>query len=85
MPFSEFGFSWVNDRSEECEVEMKVVVNDAFNKYVVVCNTREIDDVVVFDINTGFWLRLKEGDEDVLTSTDFYVLRDVLVVVFKKE
>lgn len=82
---SEFCITWVNEHSEECESELCVRVNDVFDKYVVVYDIRDPEPFIVYDVNTIFSLRLKEDDEDVLVSTDYYILKTLVVVVFKKE
>lgn len=82
---SEFCITWINDSSEECESELLVKVNDVFDKYVVVYDIRDPEQYIVYDVNTIFSLRLKQDDDDVLVSRDFYILKTLVVVVFKKE
>lgn len=82
---SEFCITWINDRSEECESELLVRVNDVFDKYVVVYDIRDPEQYIVYDVNTIFDLRLNKDDEGVLVSRDYYILKTLVVVVFKKE
>ena len=81
---SELSITWVDAYCNEHEEEIYVTFTETPTRYMVCYDLNEWENVV-YDVNTVFSLRLKQDDEGVIVSSDFYIMRDFVLVVFKKE
>jgi len=81
---SELSVTWVDAYCNEHDEEIKASYTETPTKYMVCYDLEELQGVN-YSSSPVFSLRLKEDDEDVIVSTDFYIMRDFVLVVFKKE
>lgn len=83
--------SWIDCFNNGHEEKVLVTCSETSTRYVVCYDLNELQNVV-YDVNVSFALVLNRDnldnyyndDENALISSEFYILRDFILIVFQK-